>query len=87
MTVPNWLELVKLTGEAIDWLDNHEKVYDVWFLIAYSATSCALVQVRLVFWIGFSISLMCPTDFSIIHVQDACKRMKHLLSCVSSETV
>jgi hypothetical protein len=57
MTVPNWLELVKLTGEAIDWLDTHEKVYDVWFLIAYAATSCALVQVRLVVLNGFSFSL------------------------------
>jgi hypothetical protein len=30
---------------VIDWLDKHENVYDVWLVAAYSATSCALVQV------------------------------------------
>ena len=39
------MELVQLTGEAIDWLDAHEQIYDVWFPVAYAATSCALVQV------------------------------------------
>jgi hypothetical protein len=33
-----------LTGDAIDWLDHNDKVYDVWMLVAYAATSCALVQ-------------------------------------------
>jgi hypothetical protein len=45
LTVENWTELIKMTGEAIDWLDVHEGVYDVWLLVAYAMTSCALVQV------------------------------------------
>lgn len=44
LTVETWTALVKLTGESIDWLDTHERVYDVWLLVAYAATSCALVQ-------------------------------------------
>ncbi|KAJ7109518.1 fungal-specific transcription factor domain-containing protein [Mycena epipterygia] len=44
LTVEQWSSLVALTGEAIDWLDAHERVYDVWLLIAYAATSCAFVQ-------------------------------------------
>lgn len=35
-----------MTGDAIDWLDAHDRVYDIWLLVAYCATSCALVQVR-----------------------------------------
>lgn len=46
LTVEQWTELVNLTGECIDWLDANEQVYDVWLLIAYASTSCALVQVR-----------------------------------------
>lgn len=46
LTVEKWTELVQLTGSAIDWLDANEKMYDVWLLVAYCATSCALVQVR-----------------------------------------
>jgi hypothetical protein len=34
-----------MTEESIDWLDAHERMYDVWLLIAYATTSCALVQV------------------------------------------
>jgi hypothetical protein len=45
LNVEKWSGLVKLTGEAIDWLDAHEDLYDVWQLVAYAATSCALVQV------------------------------------------
>lgn len=45
MTVEKWSALVKLTGDSIDWLDKHDKLYDVWLLVAYAATSCALVQV------------------------------------------
>lgn len=45
LTVEQWSGLVKLTGESIDWLDKHERTYDVWLLVAYAATSCALVQV------------------------------------------
>ncbi|KAL4077326.1 fungal-specific transcription factor domain-containing protein [Scleroderma yunnanense] len=44
LTVETWSTLVKLTGESIDWLDAHEHAYDVWLLVAYAATSCALVQ-------------------------------------------
>ncbi|KAG5635471.1 hypothetical protein H0H81_011112 [Sphagnurus paluster] len=39
-----WSKLVKLTGESIDWLDANDQIYDVWLLVAYAATSCALVQ-------------------------------------------
>lgn len=46
LTIENWTELVQMTGDAIDWLDAHETLYDVWTLVAYAATSCALVQVR-----------------------------------------
>ncbi|KIY43436.1 hypothetical protein FISHEDRAFT_9433, partial [Fistulina hepatica ATCC 64428] len=42
LTSEQWMKLVNLTGEAIDWLDANEKLYDVWLLIAYAATSCAL---------------------------------------------
>jgi hypothetical protein len=45
LTVEQWSSLVALTGESIDWLDAHERVYDVWLLVAYAATSCAFVQV------------------------------------------
>ncbi|THG98686.1 hypothetical protein EW026_g3531 [Hermanssonia centrifuga] len=44
LTVEKWSELNKLTGDAIDWLDANERLYDVWLLVAYCATSCALVQ-------------------------------------------
>ena len=46
LTVEKWSELVQLTGTAIDWLNENERMYDVWLLVAYCATSCALVQVR-----------------------------------------
>ncbi|KAL1757210.1 fungal-specific transcription factor domain-containing protein [Schizophyllum commune] len=44
LTVEQWTKMVVLTGNAIDWLDANENYYDVWLLVAYSATSCALVQ-------------------------------------------
>ncbi|KAJ3500496.1 hypothetical protein NLJ89_g9771 [Agrocybe chaxingu] len=44
LTVEQWTELVQMTSDTIDWLDTHERVYDVWLPIAYGATSCALVQ-------------------------------------------
>ncbi|KAF7338175.1 hypothetical protein MVEN_02042400 [Mycena venus] len=44
LSVEQWSSLVALTGESIDWLDAHERVYDVWLLVAYAATSCAFVQ-------------------------------------------
>ncbi len=45
MDVQQWNELVNLTSECIDWLDAHEEVYDIWLIVAYATTSCALVQV------------------------------------------
>jgi len=44
LNVEKWTNLVKITGDVIDWLDKHESMYDVWLVTAYSATSCALVQ-------------------------------------------
>lgn len=44
LTIDQWSNLVALTGDAIDWLDANEAVYDVWLVVAYGATSCALVQ-------------------------------------------
>ncbi|KAI9510216.1 fungal-specific transcription factor domain-containing protein [Russula earlei] len=44
LTIESWSNLVELTGDAIDWLDLNDKLYDVWMLVAYAATSCALVQ-------------------------------------------
>ncbi|KAG6820643.1 hypothetical protein H0H93_013842 [Arthromyces matolae] len=44
LTVEQWSRLVQLTGESIDWLEANDQVYDVWLLVAYAATSCALVQ-------------------------------------------
>ncbi|KAG0705062.1 fungal-specific transcription factor domain-containing protein [Suillus ampliporus] len=44
LTVETWSSLVQLTSESIDWLDTHERMYDVWLLVPYAATSCALVQ-------------------------------------------
>jgi len=44
LTIERWTSLVRMTRESIDWLDKHEKIYDTWLLIAYAATSCALVQ-------------------------------------------
>jgi len=44
LTVEQWSNLVTLTGESIDWLDVNDHMYDVWLLVAYAATSCALVQ-------------------------------------------
>ncbi|KAJ7343340.1 fungal-specific transcription factor domain-containing protein [Mycena albidolilacea] len=44
LSVEQWTSLVALTGDSIDWLDAHDRVYDVWLLVAYAATSCAFVQ-------------------------------------------
>ena len=46
LTVEKWTQLVQLSSDAIDWLNAHERMYDVWLLVAYCATSCALIQVR-----------------------------------------
>jgi len=47
MDIEQWSTLIKLTSESIDWLDAHEAMYDVWLVVAYAATSCALVQVSM----------------------------------------
>ncbi|KAI0707631.1 fungal-specific transcription factor domain-containing protein [Earliella scabrosa] len=44
LNVEKWTGLVQMSGDAIDWLDANEKTYDVWLLVAYCATSCALIQ-------------------------------------------
>ncbi|GLB34697.1 putative fungal specific transcription factor [Lyophyllum shimeji] len=44
LTVEQWSSLVALTAESIDWLEKNDHIYDVWLLVAYAATSCALVQ-------------------------------------------
>ncbi|KZS88408.1 hypothetical protein SISNIDRAFT_531893 [Sistotremastrum niveocremeum HHB9708] len=44
MTVQRWTELVTMTRESIEWLDAHEEMFDSWLIVAYAATSCALVQ-------------------------------------------
>lgn len=45
ITVEHWSGLVQMTGEGIDWLNAHERTYDIWMVVAYAATSAALVQV------------------------------------------
>ncbi|KAI0647332.1 fungal-specific transcription factor domain-containing protein [Trametes meyenii] len=44
LTIENWSALMKMSSDAIDWLDANETMYDVWLLVAYCATSCALIQ-------------------------------------------
>lgn len=60
LTVEQWTELVTLTSECIDWLDANERVYDVWLFVAYAATSCALVQVRIWALQLGALILTCP---------------------------
>ena len=45
-TLETWTGLIEMTRGAIEWLDMHEDLFDVWLLVAYAATSCAIVQVR-----------------------------------------
>jgi hypothetical protein len=76
LTVEQWTSLVQLTGEAIDWLDAHERTYDVWLLVAYAATSCALVQVRLSMVHFPDMSPDLPLSSSIIHGHGARTRRR-----------
>lgn len=46
ITVEAWTALTIESAKAIEWLDTHETLYDSWFIVGYSLTSCALVQVR-----------------------------------------
>ena len=45
LTVERWTELSARSAMVIDWFDEHETVYDSWLFVAYSITSCALIQV------------------------------------------
>ncbi|KAH9180500.1 fungal-specific transcription factor domain-containing protein [Lactarius sanguifluus] len=67
LTVESWTNLVELTGDAIDWLDQNDKMYDVWMLVAYAATSCALVQYH---------------TWARRQDQDAAAKLKKLRDCV-----
>ncbi|KAH9079362.1 fungal-specific transcription factor domain-containing protein [Lactarius deliciosus] len=67
LTVESWTNLVELTGDAIDWLDQNDKIYDVWMLVAYAATSCALVQYH---------------TWARRQDQDAAAKLKKLRDCV-----
>jgi hypothetical protein len=46
LTSDRWEQVVKMADESIEWLDRHDKLYDVWMLVSYAATSCALAEVR-----------------------------------------
>lgn len=67
LTIESWTNLVELTGDAIDWLDRNDKIYDVWMLVAYAATSCALVQYH---------------TWARRQDQDAAMKLKKLRDCV-----
>ena len=67
LTIESWTNLVELTGDAIDWLDQNDKVYDVWMLVAYAATSCALVQVRMLRSLEYLTNISVADLNSIIH--------------------
>jgi len=47
LSVERWSGLVKITRESIEWLDLHDRLYDVWMMVSYCATGCALVQVSI----------------------------------------
>ena len=77
LTIENWTYLVELTGDAIDWLDQNDKVYDVWMLVAYAATSCALVQVRILRSLKYLTKISVADLDSIIHGRVARTRTPH----------
>lgn len=70
LTVETWNALVQLTGESIDWLDAHERMYDIWLLVPYAATSCALVQVCSHIGGVFQV----PSDILVSYVGSATRR-------------
>lgn len=47
ITVEAWTGLTIESAKAIEWLDRHDSLYDSWLVVAYSLTSCALVQVSI----------------------------------------
>ncbi|KAG5352350.1 hypothetical protein C0989_002732 [Termitomyces sp. Mn162] len=67
LTVEQWSKLVALTGESIDWLEANDHLYDVWLLVAYAATSCALVQVK-------SVSLQTNSALTIVQYHTWARR-------------
>ena len=77
-----WSKLVTLTGESIDWLEANERIYDVWLLVAYAATSCALVQVRV-----SHLGVVSAHIFSSITRGHGGRTKKLQPSCVNSEIV
>ena len=80
MTIEQWTELVNLASECIDWLDAHEGIYDIWLIVAYAATSCALVQVPSTLMV---IARLLTIYLSTIHSSVA-RMGKHKPSCLSS---
>jgi hypothetical protein len=44
LTIEQWQKLIDLTAEVIEWLDTHERLYDVWLIVAYAVVACGLVQ-------------------------------------------
>ena len=81
LTVELWSELVQMTSDSIDWLDVHERVYDVWLLVAYASTCCALVQVTRLFR-SATINIDTYCSISIIPVSDE-KTSRLKPSCAS----
>ena len=70
LNIEQWSQLVQMTSESIDWLDAHEGVYDVWLLVAYAATCCALVQVTWLFRSAAMILMPTFLNVSTIPVFD-----------------
>jgi hypothetical protein len=88
LTVPRWTELVRISRESIDWLDANEQCYDAWMLVAYAASSCALVQVRnfrSVSALCVEINVSCLTKYHTWarrRDQEAAASLKKLRDCV-----
>lgn len=47
LDISSWSELFTWATEAIDWLERNDWVLDTSFIVSYSATSIALIQVGL----------------------------------------
>ena len=45
LTVERWTDLVKWSRESIEWLDQHDRVFDSWMFVSYAASGCAFIQV------------------------------------------
>jgi hypothetical protein len=53
LTVERWTAISRASRECIVWIDRNERLYDSWLLVAYSLTSCALIQVSSAFFLFF----------------------------------